>query len=211
MDAHDFISRIRAAGFTIALVDGSLAISPASNLNAERRSWIRTHKAALAEALRQPGRLLDADGGHDFAPANDASSGQDHDQHLPPRLVSAATRVCRSIHGDDDDGVQAMLDDLVVHPPESWNALAEHFEGQLPPPPEPGYERIPMEAAGYAFEVDVPEQQAPAARASLRFRLHNGDGGSLLGAPGTTAEELREVLVAKYAGRLESINEQPLP
>lgn len=143
----------------------------------------------------------------DFSEAHDAANDP---PRLPDGLARAALAVCR-LYGDGEDQQQAMLDDLAVHPPESWNALAAHFEGQLPPPPEPGYERIPMEAAGYAFEVDVPEQQAPAARASLRFRLKNGDGGSLLGSPGTTEEELREVLVAKYAGRLESINEQPLP
>jgi len=136
-------------------------------------------------------------------PGHDAANDP---PRLPDGLARAALAVCR-FYGDGEDQQQAMLDDLVVHPPESWNALDEHFEGQLPPPPEPGYERIPMEAAGYAFEVDVPEQQAPAARASLRFRLKNGQGGSLLGSPGTPAEELRGILVSKYSERLAAIDD----
>lgn len=202
MNTHAYIAKVRAAGFSLAVDGGRLLVSPVELLSDTQRQSLRARKSELIAALQSPGTILGADCGHDLSAANCP---------LPARLATAAERVCREVHADSDDQVQAMLDDLVVHPPESWNALAEHFEGQLPPPPEPGYERIPMEAAGYAFEVDVPEQQAPAARASLQFRLKNGDGGSLLGAPGTSEEELREVLVAKYANRLESINEQPLP
>jgi len=204
MDATDSITRIRAAGFTITLLDGNLAVSPASGLNEERRTWIRTHKTELVEALRQPGSLLDADGGHDLAPANDL-------HHLPPRLVSAAIRVCRDIHGDDEGQVQQMLDDLAAYPESDWGALVEHFERQLPPPPEPGREHIPMQAAGFEFLLGVPAEHAPAVRESLRFQLKNGQGGSLLGSPGAAAEELRGILLAKYGSRLAAINDQPLP
>lgn len=57
-----------------------------------------------------------------------------------------------------------------------------------------------------SFDLDVPAANLPLLRKSLRFRLKNGDGGSLLGAPGKTEGELREILVEKYGQRLESIN-----
>lgn len=56
-------------------------------------------------------------------------------EKLPERLVNAATRVCREIHDDDDEAVQAMLDDLCWNDPADWEALISHFERQLPPPP----------------------------------------------------------------------------
>ena len=41
----------------------------------------------------------------------------------------------------------------------------------------------------------------------LRFKLKDGQGGgSLLGTPGTTEAELREMLVEKYGARLETLN-----
>jgi len=63
-------------------------------------------------------------------------------------------------------------------------------------------------AAGnrYSFDMSVPRANLPLLRQSLQFRLKSGDGGSLLGAPGKTEGELREILVEKYGQRLESIN-----
>ena len=200
MDAFTFLSRIRQAGFTIALTDGNLAISPASSLTDERRAWIRAHKDELVAALANPGSLLDADCGHDLAAANCP---------LPARLAIAAERVCREIHGDSDDQVAQMLDDLAHCPSDDWAALTEHFEGQLPPPPEEGRERITLQTDAYQFDMDVPTEHVAAfvARASVRFKLRDGQGGgSLLGEPGKTEAELREILVEKYSGRLESIN-----
>jgi len=57
-----------------------------------------------------------------------------------------------------------------------------------------------------SFDLDVPAANLPLLRKSLQFRLENGDGGSLLGSPGTTAEELREILLSKYTDRLASID-----
>lgn len=76
------------------------------------------------------------------------------------RLHLAATRVCREIHGDDDQAVEQMLDDLRHTTESDWVALTEHFERQLPPPPEPGYRRITVKVAGYQFDVDMPEAKA---------------------------------------------------
>lgn len=200
MDAFTFISRIRQAGFTIALTDGNLAISPASSLTDERRAWIRAHKDELVAALQAPASILNADGGHDLAAANCP---------LPARLAIAAERVCREVHGDSDDQVMQMLDDLAHCPTDDWDSLTEHFEGQLPPPPEPGRERITLQTDAYRFDMDVPVALVPAfvARASVRFRLRDGQGGgSLLGEFGKSEAELREILTEKYRDRLESIN-----
>ncbi len=193
MSTSEAIERMHVAGFLLAANGESLSVSPAENLSDRQRQWLRAHKAEiLAElrAMRSADAVLDADGGHDLAPANDG-------HQLPSRLVSAAIRVCRDIHGDDEGQVQQMLDDLAAHPPEDWDALIERFEVQLPPPPEPGREHIPMQAAGFEFLLDVPAEHAPAVREALRFQLINGQGGSLLGSPGTSAAELRGILLAK--------------
>lgn len=79
---------------------------------------------------------------------------------LQQRLHLAATRVCREIHGDDDHAVEQMLDDLRHTPESDWVALTEHFERQLPPPPEPGYRRITVKTASHQFDVDMPEAKA---------------------------------------------------
>ncbi len=207
MSTSEAIERMHVAGFLLAANGESLSVSPAENLSDRQRQWLRAHKAEILDelrAMRSADAVLDADGGHDLAPANDL-------HHLPSRLVSVATRVCRELHGDDEGQIQRMLDDLAAYPESDWGALTEHFESQLPPPPEPGREHIPMQAAGFEFLLDVPAEYAPAVRESLRFQLKNGQGGSLLGSPGTTAEELRGVLLARYGSRLAAINDQPLP
>jgi len=128
---------------------------------------------------------------------------------LPARLAIAAERVCREVHGDGDDQVARMLDGLAHYPADDWDSLADHFASQLPPPPEPGRERITLQAGAYQFDMDVPTEHVAAfvARASVRFKLRNsGGGGSLLGEVGKSEAELREILVEKYSDRLESIN-----
>lgn len=58
-----------------------------------------------------------------------------------------------------------------------------------------------------SFDLDVSKANIPALRQSLRFELKdNQGGGSILGAPGQTEDELRGRLVQKYGERLESIN-----
>ena len=74
MDALDFIQRIEGAGFTVALTDGNLAISPASDLNDKQREFIRSHKDDLVAALRSSETLLDSEGGNDLEPANDRTT-----------------------------------------------------------------------------------------------------------------------------------------
>jgi hypothetical protein len=40
----------------------------------------------------------------------------------------------------------------------------------------------------------------------VRFRLKDGQGGSLLGEPGRTGAELRAMLVDRYGDRLASVD-----
>lgn len=62
-----------------------------------------------------------------------------------------------------------------------------------------------------SFELDVPVANLPLLRKALRFQLRNGQGGSLLGSPGTTEEELREILISKYGSRLSAVDDQLIP
>lgn len=62
-----------------------------------------------------------------------------------------------------------------------------------------------------SFDLDVPAANLPLPRKSLQFRLKSGQGGSVLGGPGASAEELREILLSKYTDRLASIDGQPVP
>lgn len=129
MDAFNFISRIRHAGFRVELVNGNLAISPASNLNDHQRQWIRLHKPELVSALRSPGIVLESG-----QPGNDIESANDGSQ------------------------------------------------------------------------LTVPGANLGSLRTVIRFQLKNGQGGSLLGEPGKTEAELRDMLVEKYGARLETLN-----
>ena len=200
MNAQAPIHKIRDAGLTLVPDGDRLLVSPEEQLTPERLSLLREHKLERLAALRNPGSLLDADGGHDLAAANCP---------LSARLAIAAERVCREVHGDSDGQVQAMLDDLASHPPKDWDALTQHFEAQLSPPPEPGRKRITVQAAGSQSNMAILTNNVAAfkARASVRFTLKDNDGGgSLLGEPGKTEDELREILREKYSDRLESIN-----
>jgi hypothetical protein len=59
----------------------------------------------------------------------------------------------------------------------------------------------------YSFDLDLPRANLPALRQSLRFELIGDQGGgSILGKPGASADEVRAVLVRKYGTRLASIN-----
>lgn len=71
MDLSQCLAKIEQAGFRIAIEGDSLTVAPASNLTDSQRRWIRDHKPAILDHLRQPGRLIDADGGHDLPASND--------------------------------------------------------------------------------------------------------------------------------------------
>ena len=198
------LQKIHDAGFRLAIKGESLMVDPGDQLTDQQRTFIRDHKAEILSALRSSESLIDSEGGNDLAPGNDADV-------LPARLIDAASRVCREIHGDNDDQVQVMLDDLRDQP-DDWAALHAHFEGQLPAPPEPGFDRVRTQAAGFEFDLDLPAEHAPSIRRSVRFELRDEQGGGyLLGQPGQSEAELRETLWRKYGNRLATINEQPSP
>lgn len=150
MNAHAYIQKVRAAGFTLAIEGDRLLVSPIENLTADQRQSLSDHKPEIIAALRSSETLLDTEGGNDLAPANDRT---------------------------------------LIHVPDY-----ETSSGKL-----------------YSFDMDVPKANLPALRQSLRFQLIGDQGGgSILGAPGQTELELRDVLGRKYGDRLESINGQGL-
>lgn len=51
MDASTFVSRIRSAGFDLAVSGGNLTITPASQLTDSQRQFIKTHKPAILAHL----------------------------------------------------------------------------------------------------------------------------------------------------------------
>lgn len=198
MDAYHFITRMRREGFSVREVEGQLGISPASRLDDEQREWVSANKAAILAAIKSPGTEIDTgQGGHDLATAN---------SYLHARLAIAAERVCREVHGDSDEQVQSMLDDLCHAPLTDWDALTDHFESQLPPPSGSGRELGSVQVAGHGLNPDAPVEHAVAVRASVQFRLKDGQGGSLLGLPGQTETEVRPVLAEKYGERLAAID-----
>jgi|688.fasta_scaffold339605_2 hypothetical protein len=71
MDASTFIQKVQAAGFTLAIDGDRLLVSPIENLTAAQRKSLADYKPEIMAALRSSESLLDADGGHDLAPAND--------------------------------------------------------------------------------------------------------------------------------------------
>lgn len=120
MDAAEVIAKMHQSGFVLAANGDRLSVSPSDRLTGQQRDFLREHKAELLAALLDAGQA-----GNDMPPANTLP--------IPDRLARAAERVCREIHGDDEQAAQEMLDDLATYPPESWPKLIEHFESQLPP------------------------------------------------------------------------------
>lgn len=199
------IQAIRDAGFQIEAEGDSIAIEPFDELSEKQVGWLKANKPAILAALRNPGSVLRADRGHDLAPANCP---------LPARLAIAAERVCREIHGDNDDQVAQMLADLAECPESDWDSLADHFESQ-PPPPESDDDRVLIHvpeltlSTGQKISCDmtVPKANLEKLRAVVKFRLKDGGGGgSVLGSPGTPREELVADLQTRYGSRLETID-----
>jgi hypothetical protein len=139
---------MRQAGFTIELVQGNLAIKPASHLNEDQRNCIRVHKPEIIAALRASESLLDDCGGHDLTAAND--------------------------------------DRVTVHVPDFTLINGKRV----------------------SFDLDLPKVNLQAlSRTSLKFMLKDDQGGgSILGKPGASVDEVQSALVRKYGDRIDSIN-----
>ena len=132
MTPSPIIQRIEQAGFHLTVDGQDIIVNPPGKLSPAQRQYIRDHKPEIMAAL-----LEASQSGSDLPPSNDDQAGpRVAIQQLPERLVAAATRVCREIHGDPEEAVREMLVDLTWNDPKDWDVLTAHFEGQLPPPPE---------------------------------------------------------------------------
>jgi len=132
MNITQVLLKIEGAGFHLEVDGPDIVVNPPGKLSSEQRQFIRDHKPEIIAAL-----LESSPSGSDIAPSNDHQAGPHVAiEQLPERLVAAATRVCRELHGDPDESVQTMMEDLCWNDPKDWDALTAHFEGQLPPPPE---------------------------------------------------------------------------
>jgi hypothetical protein len=106
-----------------------------------------------------------------------------------------------------------------AHKPELVAALRESEtileSGQASNDIEPGNDRVTVHvpeltlSTGQRISCDmtVPVANLDKLRAVIKFTLKDGGGGgSVLGSPGTTEAELREILREKYGARLATIN-----
>ena len=71
MTPAQMIDRIERCGLHLAADGPDIVVTPAGRLTDPQKQWIRRHKDELLEALRQPGRLIDDQGGHDLPASND--------------------------------------------------------------------------------------------------------------------------------------------
>lgn len=155
MSIAHVIQRIHEAGFHLTVDQGDIIVNPPGKLSPEQRQFIKDHKPEIKAALLEP-----APAGADLPTAN-AEPGKEVPHvalaELPTALVTAARRVCIEVHGDTDEQVQQMVEDLRWSPPSDWPALTEHFEAQLPPAPasaEPA--RVTCGTCAHAFYREHP-------------------------------------------------------
>jgi hypothetical protein len=158
------LQKVEQAGFSVELIDGRLSVTPASKLSSSQDEWIRSHRDELIRAVRLRDQELEASPpGHDHQAANDDHQSEPRVtlSQLPERLVNAVRRVCVEIHNDNDAAVQAMMEDLCWSDPRDWNKLIEHFESQLPPPPETAL--VPVPAVVMPHPVRITRQSSIVA------------------------------------------------
>lgn len=84
MDVPGLIGRIQDAGFTLAVVGGNLAVSPASRLSESQRAFIRQNKPAIIAALV----------------GNPAEAVEDHSEvsEARPSRIAGRVRCCDCLH-----------------------------------------------------------------------------------------------------------------
>lgn len=111
--------------------------------------------------------------------------------------------------------------DIVVNPPGKLNDLQRQYlkehKGEILAELQ---ERVIVHVPEFtlqagkrvSFDLDIPKANLPALRQSLRFELKDGQGGgSILGKPGASVDEVRSVLLMKYEGRLATIDGAEVP
>ena len=74
MTPAQMIERIARCGLHLAADGSDIVVTPAGRLTDPQKQWIRRHKDELLEVLRQPGRLIDDQGGNDLPAANDQAN-----------------------------------------------------------------------------------------------------------------------------------------
>lgn len=74
MTLAQMIDRIERCGLHLAADGPDIVVTPAGRLTDPQKDWIRRHKDELLEVLRQPGRLIEVDGGNDLPAANDQAN-----------------------------------------------------------------------------------------------------------------------------------------
>jgi len=119
MSINQALQKIEQAGFTLAIDGPDLVVNPPGKLSPAQRQFIVDHKPEIIAVLRDA--------------ANDYQAGPHVSiEQLPARLVNAATRVCKEVHGDTPEQAHEMLVDLTWNDPRDWQALIHHFESQIP-------------------------------------------------------------------------------
>lgn len=74
MNIATAIAKIRSCGFQIHAEGDHISVEPFDRLTAGQLGWLKANKPAILDHLRQPGRMIDDQGGNDIAPANDQSN-----------------------------------------------------------------------------------------------------------------------------------------
>ena len=65
------IAKIRSCGFQIHAEGDHISVEPFDRLTAGQLGWLKANKPAILDHLRQPGRMIDDQGGHDLPASND--------------------------------------------------------------------------------------------------------------------------------------------
>lgn len=120
-----------------------------------------------------------------------------------------------------DELTDVQVDWLKTNKPDILSALksegaildTNQADNDVPPANDPDRVTIHVPNLGLSTgqriscDMTVPRTSLDKLRAVLRFKLMaDGGGGSLLGEPGKTEAELRDMLVEKYGARLETLN-----
>ena len=71
MTPAQMIDRIERCGLRLAADGPDILVTPAGRLTDPQKQWIRRHKDELLAVLRQPGRMIEVDGGNDLPASND--------------------------------------------------------------------------------------------------------------------------------------------
>ncbi|NBS17070.1 MAG: hypothetical protein EBT06_10505 [Gammaproteobacteria bacterium] len=114
MNTSNLLREIERDGFTVELIDGNLAIRPASKLTDDLRQFIRSHKAEIVLALLSSEKILALECANDATPA-DASPLR---TPVTDPVPDAALPILQSLgystrYITDDETAKSAVDDLL--------------------------------------------------------------------------------------------------